>query len=41
VKLRNSAIENFKPEEPIDNRILKRFDEGGFIDGLAKTYPAK
>lgn len=41
MKLRNPAIENFKLEDMIDDRILKRLDDSGFIDGLAKTYPAK
>jgi ABC-type nitrate/sulfonate/bicarbonate transport system substrate-binding protein len=41
MKLRNPAIEKFKVEEMIDDRILKQLDASGFIDGLAKTYPAK
>ena len=39
--LRNPAIEKFKIEEMIDDRILRRLDASGFIDGLAKIYPAK
>ena len=41
MKLRNPNIEKIKMDELIDDRILKRLDESGFIDGLAKTYPAK
>jgi len=41
MKLRNPAIEKFKIEEMIDDRILKQLDASGFIDGLAKTYPPK
>jgi len=41
VKPRNPAIENFKPEEPIDNRSFKRFDESGFIDKLTREYGLK
>lgn len=41
MKLRNPAIEKFKVEEMIDDRILRQLDASGFIDGLAKLYPAK
>ncbi len=41
MKLRNPAIEKFKVEEMIDDRILRQLDASGFIDGLAKTYPPK
>jgi ABC-type nitrate/sulfonate/bicarbonate transport system substrate-binding protein len=41
MKLRNPAIEKFKIEEMIDDRILRQLDASGFIDGLAKMYPAK
>jgi NitT/TauT family transport system substrate-binding protein len=41
MKLRNPAIEKFKVEEMVDDRILRRLDASGFIDGLAKIYPAK
>jgi ABC-type nitrate/sulfonate/bicarbonate transport system substrate-binding protein len=41
MKLRNPAIEKLKMEELVDDRILRRLDESGFIDNLAKTYPAK
>jgi hypothetical protein len=41
MKLRNPAIEKFKVEEMIDDRILRQLDASGFIDQLAKTYPAK
>jgi len=41
MKLRNPNIEKLKLEDLVDDRILRRLDESGFIDGLAKTYPAK
>ena len=41
MKLRNSAIEKYKVEEMIDDRILKQLDASGFIDNLAKAYPPK
>jgi hypothetical protein len=41
MKLRNPNIEKMKMEELIDDRILRRLDESGFIDVLAKTYPGK
>ncbi len=41
MKLRNPAIEKFKVEDMIDDRILKQLDASGFIDGLVKNYPAK
>jgi hypothetical protein len=41
MKLRNPNIEKMKMEELIDDRILRRLDESGFIDALAKTYPGK
>jgi hypothetical protein len=41
MKLRNPNIEKMKMEKLIDDRILRRLDESGFIDALAKTYPGK
>lgn len=41
MKLRNPSIEKLKLEDLVDDRILRRLDESGFIDSLAKTYPAK
>lgn len=41
MKLRNPSIEKLKMEDLVDLRILRRLDEGGFIDSLAKTYPVK
>ena len=41
MKLRNPNIEKMKMEELIDDRILRRLDESGFIDASAKTYPGK
>ncbi|MGE5216967.1 MAG: ABC transporter substrate-binding protein [Chloroflexota bacterium] len=39
MKLRNLAIEKLRLEDMVDDRILRRLDESGFIDGLAKSYP--
>jgi NitT/TauT family transport system substrate-binding protein len=41
MKIRNPAIEKLKMEDLVDDRIIRRLDESGFIDNLAKTYPAK
>lgn len=41
MKLRNPSIEKLKMEDLVDDRILRRLDESGFIDSLAKTYPGK
>ena len=41
MKLRNPAIEKFKIEEMIDDRILRQLGASVFIDGLAKIYPPK
>jgi ABC-type nitrate/sulfonate/bicarbonate transport system substrate-binding protein len=41
MKIRNPALDKVKVEDMIDDRILRRLDESGFIDNLAKTYPAK
>ena len=41
MKLRNPSIEKLKMEELVDDRIVRRLDEAGFTDSLAKTYPAK
>jgi hypothetical protein len=41
MKLRNPAIENYKLEEMVDDRILRLLDDSGFIDGLARIYPPK
>ncbi len=41
MKIRNPKVEKMKMDELIDDRLLKRLDESGFIDGLAKTYSAK
>jgi hypothetical protein len=34
MKLRNPKIETVRVEDLIDDRILRRLDEGGFIDRL-------
>ena len=41
MKLRNPTIEKMTVEDLVDDRILRRLDDGGFIDGLTKTYPGK
>lgn len=41
MKIRNPAIEKLKMEDLVDDRIIRRLDESGFIDNLAKTYPPK
>jgi ABC-type nitrate/sulfonate/bicarbonate transport system substrate-binding protein len=41
MKIRNPAIDKLRMEDLVDDRILRRLDESGFIDGLAKIYPAK
>jgi NitT/TauT family transport system substrate-binding protein len=41
MKLRNPTIEKLNLDDLVDDRILRRLDESGFIDGLAKTYPGK
>jgi hypothetical protein len=41
MKLRNPSIEKLKVEEMIDDRILRRLDESGFVEGLAKKYGVK
>jgi len=38
MKLRNPAIEKMKVDEMIDDRILRRIDESGFIEGLSRSY---
>ena len=41
MKIRNLSLDKLKVEDLIDDRILRRLDESGFIDNLAKTYAAK
>jgi ABC-type nitrate/sulfonate/bicarbonate transport system substrate-binding protein len=41
MKIRNPALDKVKVEDMVDDRILRRLDESGFIDQMAKTYPAK
>ena len=40
MKLRNPSIDRLRLEDLIDDRILRRLDESGFIDALGKEYPA-
>lgn len=39
--IRNPSLEKLKVEDLIDDRILRRLDESGFIDNLSKTYTGK
>ena len=41
MKIRNPSLEKLKVEDLIDDRILRRLDESGYIDQLAKSYPGK
>lgn len=41
MKIRNPSLEKLKVEDLIDDRILRRLDESGYIDNLAKIYPGK
>ncbi|HEX5606899.1 MAG TPA: hypothetical protein VFY96_10310 [Candidatus Binatia bacterium] len=40
MKLRSPSIDRLRLEDLIDDRILRRLDESGFIDALGKEYPA-
>jgi ABC-type nitrate/sulfonate/bicarbonate transport system substrate-binding protein len=41
MKLRNPNVEKVKVEDLVDDRILRKLDESGFIDGLYRTYSGK
>ena len=41
LKPRNPKLENVKVEELIDDRIVRRLDESGFISRLQTTYGVK
>jgi ABC-type nitrate/sulfonate/bicarbonate transport system substrate-binding protein len=41
MKLRNPAVEKLNVEEMLDDRILRRLDQSGFIDGLYRSYGGK
>ncbi len=41
LKPRNPKLENIKVEELIDDRIVRRLDESGFIGRLQATYGVK
>jgi NitT/TauT family transport system substrate-binding protein len=41
MKVRNPAVEKLVVEEMLDDRILRRLDQSGFIDGLYRTYGVK
>lgn len=41
MKLRNPKLANTKVEDLVDDQILRRLDESGFIDKLFVTYGVK
>jgi hypothetical protein len=41
MKLRNPKIGNAKVEDLVDDQILRRLDESGFIDKLFAAYAVK
>ena len=41
MKTRNPKVGEIKAEDIIDNRIMRKLDESGFIDKLYATYGAK
>jgi hypothetical protein len=41
MKIGNPKLGNVKVEELIDDRILRKLDESGFIDRLFSTYGVK
>jgi NitT/TauT family transport system substrate-binding protein len=41
MKTRNPKVEKVKPEDLIDDRILKRLDQSGFIDEMYAKYGVK
>ena len=41
MKSRNPAVEKVKAAELIDDRILKKLDQSGFIDELHAKYGVK
>ena len=41
MKRSNPKVENVKPENLIDDRILKKIDQSGFIDEMMAKYGVK
>jgi hypothetical protein len=41
MKRSNPKVENVKPETLIDDRILKKIDQSGFIDEMLAKYGVK
>jgi hypothetical protein len=41
MKSRNPKLEKVKPEDVIDDRILRRIDESGFINDMYVKYGVK
>jgi hypothetical protein len=41
LKSRNPKVGEVKAEDVIDNRLMRKLDESGFIDKMYATYGAK
>jgi hypothetical protein len=41
LKIRNPKVGEVKAEDVIDNRIMRKLDETGFIDKMYTAYGAK
>jgi hypothetical protein len=41
MKMRNPKLEKAKVEDLVDDQILRRLDESGFIDRLYASYGVK
>jgi hypothetical protein len=41
MKIRNPKLEKAKVEDLVDDQILRRLDESGFIDRLYASYGVK
>lgn len=41
MKTRNPKVAKVKPEDVIEDRILRKLDESGFIDEIYARYGAK
>jgi hypothetical protein len=41
MKLRNPNVEKVKVEELVDDRIMKKLDQSGFIDEMYARYGVK
>jgi len=41
MKIRNPAVEKVKVEDLVDDRIMKKLDQSGFIDEMYAKYGVK